>query len=72
MWFECSECGGHINRHAAPVVCPECGVAGAIFLPADPDELNAGDWEGQRARRTWLRAGFERSAARTRSAARPY
>ena len=39
MWFECSECGGHVHRVSAPAVCPECGVAGAIFTPADPDDL---------------------------------
>jgi hypothetical protein len=59
MWFECSECGGHVNRPSAPVVCPECGVAGAIFMPADPDDLAAAD-SGDDLRASWLRAGLER------------
>lgn len=46
MWWECSECGGHLHRPSAPVVCPECGIAGPSFMPADPDDL-------------WLRAGIE-------------
>jgi len=59
MWFECSECGGHVHRQAAPVVCPECGVAGAIFMPADPEDLTAEDSAGDRLRESWLRIGLE-------------
>jgi hypothetical protein len=59
MWFECSECGGHVNRPSAPAVCPECGVAGAIFTSADPDDLTAADWDGGGLRVIWLRAGLE-------------
>jgi hypothetical protein len=59
MWFECSECGGHVNRPCAPAVCPECGVAGAIFTSADPDELPAADSDGDGLRALWLRAGLE-------------
>jgi hypothetical protein len=59
MWFECSECGGHVLREAAPIVCPECGIAGAIFMPADPEEVTAVDSDGDGLRATWLRAGFE-------------
>lgn len=59
MWFECSECGGHLHRAAAPAVCPECGLAGAIFVRADPDELTTGDTDGDDLRATWLRAGLE-------------
>jgi hypothetical protein len=59
MWFECSECGGHVNRPSAPVVCPECGVAGAIFVLADPDDLTAAE-TGDDLRSGWLRAGMER------------
>ena len=60
MWFECSECGGHVNRPSAPSVCPECGVAGAIFSSADPDDLTAADSDGDGLRAIWLRAGLER------------
>jgi hypothetical protein len=59
MWFECSECGSHVDRWSAPVVCPECGVAGAIFVRADPDELLVGDRDGDSLRATWLRVGLE-------------
>jgi len=60
MWFECSECGGHVLGPARPDVCPECGVAGAIFMPADPDDLPGGDSDGDGLRATWLRVGLER------------
>jgi hypothetical protein len=66
MWFECSECGGHVLRATAPRVCPECGVAGAIF-PADPDDLNARDSDGDGLRASWLLAGFERPELIARS-----
>jgi hypothetical protein len=59
MWFECSECGGHVHRASAPTVCPECGVAGAIFIPADPDDLSASDSDGDGLRASWLRVGLE-------------
>jgi hypothetical protein len=59
MWFECSECGGQIHRPSAPVVCPECGTAGAIFMPADPDDLTAADADGDGLRASWLRVGLE-------------
>ncbi|HXJ21765.1 MAG TPA: hypothetical protein VMT03_16190 [Polyangia bacterium] len=60
MWFECSECGGHVLTQVAPRVCPECGVAGAIFMPADPDDLMTGDSDGNGLRASWLRTGIER------------
>jgi hypothetical protein len=59
MWFECSECGGHVNRSTAPMVCPECGTAGAIFMTADPDDLITADSDGDGLRALWLRAGLE-------------
>jgi len=59
MWFECSECGGHVLTTDAPLVCPECGVAGAIFMPADPDDLEFADSGGDGLRASWLRAGLE-------------
>jgi len=59
MWFECSECGSHVLRQSAPFVCPECGIAGAIFMPADPDEVVGYDSDGDGLRTAWLRAGVE-------------
>jgi hypothetical protein len=59
MWFECSECGGHVHRPAAPMVCPECGTAGAIFTRADPEDLAAADSDGDGLRASWLRVGLE-------------
>jgi len=34
-------------------------MAGAIFMPADPDDLTAGDSDGDGLRAMWLRAGIE-------------
>ena len=59
MWFECSECGGHVNRPSAPAVCPECGVAGAIFTSTDPDDLTVAESDGDGLRAIWFRAGLE-------------
>ena len=59
MWWECSECGGIVRRADAPAVCPECGTAGAIFMPADPDDAVGGDADGGRLRAVWLRVGLE-------------
>lgn len=57
MIWECSECGEHVTRARPPIVCQDCGTAGAIFVRADeaeparePDNLHA----------AWLRAGMER------------
>ena len=58
MWFECSECGGHINRPTAPIVCPECGMAGVIFMPADPDDVNAGQSAGDGLRSDVAPGGY--------------
>ncbi len=30
MWWECSECGGHVERVRAPAVCRECGTADSL------------------------------------------
>jgi hypothetical protein len=61
MWWECSECGGHVERARAPVVCRECGTAGVIFVPVDIGDLIAGDPEADSLRAVWLRAGFEQA-----------
>jgi hypothetical protein len=59
MWWECSECGGHIERSGAPAVCPECGTAGVIFVPADVDDPSAGDAGVHSLRAVWLEAGLQ-------------
>ena len=50
MHYECSECGARLERDRAPLVCYECGTAGAIFVPFDP-----GDDED--ARLAWIERG---------------
>jgi hypothetical protein len=63
MWWECSECGGHLERSRAPVVCGECGTAGVIFVPVDMSSI-AGAPEADSLRAIWLRAGFEQVRAK--------
>ena len=55
MWWECSECGGCIERDRAPVLCRECGTAGVIFVQID------GDPDADSLREVWLRAGQEQA-----------
>lgn len=60
MWWECSECGGQVERARPPAVCGECGMAGAVFAP-----LEAGDDGAPAAgstRDSWLLIGMERAA----------
>jgi hypothetical protein len=59
MWWECSECGGHVERWRAPVRCHDCGMAGVIFVPVDNDDPITGDPEADGLRASWLRAGLE-------------
>ena len=61
MWWECSECGGHIERSRAPLLCSECGTAGVIFVPVDIDDPIAGAPEADSPRAVWLRAGLEQA-----------
>lgn len=63
MWWECSECGGYIERDRAPAVCRTCGTAGVIFVPVGVDEPIAGDPETDGLRAAWLRAGLEQARA---------
>jgi hypothetical protein len=49
------------HRASPPAMCPECGVAGAVYMPADPDDLSGGDSDGDGLRTTWLRGGIEQS-----------
>jgi hypothetical protein len=59
MWWECSECGGHVERSRAPALCSECGTAGVIFVAAEIDDPIFGDPEADSLRAVWLRAGLE-------------
>jgi hypothetical protein len=63
MWWECSECGGHVQRAPPPAVCPECGTAGIIFMPVDIDDPLAGEPDADSLRAIWLRAGLEEARA---------
>lgn len=60
MWWECSECGGHLERARPPWVCPDCGTAGVIFVAADVPDPVTGDPEADSRRALWLRAGMSR------------
>jgi hypothetical protein len=61
MWWECSECGGHLERTRAPALCRECGTAGVIFVPIDEGDPMVGDREADSLRTAWLRAGLEQT-----------
>jgi hypothetical protein len=58
MWWECGECGGHVERDRAPVLCDECGTAGAAFVPIDSGDPIIGDPDADSLRAVWLRAGL--------------
>jgi hypothetical protein len=59
MWWECSECGGHVERARAPVLCGECGTAGVTFVPVDIGDPLVADPEADSLRAVWLSAGLE-------------
>jgi hypothetical protein len=59
MWWECSDCGGHVERSRAPALCRECGTAGVIFVPVDIDDPMAGDPDAESLRAVWVRAGLD-------------
>jgi hypothetical protein len=61
MWWECSECGGHVERSRAPLACCECGTAGVIFVPVQIDDPMIGDPAADSLRAVWLRSGLERA-----------
>lgn len=63
MWWECSECGGHLERDRPPVVCRDCGTAGAIFVAVDVPDPVCGDPDADDRRALWLRAGMARRPA---------
>jgi hypothetical protein len=56
MTWECSECGECVTRSRPPMVCRDCGTAGAVFVRADESELSR---EPENLRAAWLRAGME-------------
>jgi hypothetical protein len=57
MFWECSECEALLERDRPPVVCPSCGKAGIVFVPA---ELGIeADPTSSSLREAWLRAGFD-------------
>ena len=60
MWWECSECGDQVERSRAPILCRVCGIAGAIFVPADMNDPLSGESDLDSLRDAWLRAGVER------------
>lgn len=55
MRWECTECGSLELRHRRPTVCPACGIAGALFVPAGSDPED-GVLEGS-FREAWLDYG---------------
>ena len=63
MWWECSDCGGHVERSRAPALCRECGTAGVIFVPVDVGEPLAGDPDADSLRAVWVRAGLDQDRA---------
>jgi hypothetical protein len=60
MWWECSECGGHFEHGRSPSHCPECGMAGVIFVAAEPDDPIIGEGDGDGLRSLWLQVGLDR------------
>jgi hypothetical protein len=62
MWWECSECGDQIERARAPLHCRECGIAGAIFVPAEVRDRSLG-FDDEDLRVAWLRRGAELARA---------
>lgn len=67
MWWECSECGGSIERARAPAQCRECGTAGVIFVPAEVDPVT-GTPATDSLRALWLEAGLEEARAEAEAA----
>lgn len=55
MMWECSECGGCIERDRPPRLCGQCGTAGVIFTGVDRADA---DESPELGRETWLRAGM--------------
>jgi hypothetical protein len=61
MLWECGECGERVVRRSAPLVCGECGMAGAGFVAAERGLEGATDADDLRD--AWIRAGMMRASA---------
>ncbi len=57
MWWECGECGARLERTRPSMVCPNCGTAGAAFVPALV-EMEF-DPQARSLRESWFNTGFE-------------
>jgi hypothetical protein len=57
MFWECSECGGRLERRRPPAVCKDCGIAGVLFVPAELGLEAEPSYPSMRE--AWLRAGFD-------------
>lgn len=56
MYWECSECGGHVEKERRPRCCPNCGTAGVIFVEAAKEIEGEGFADSARA--AWLELGM--------------
>ena len=57
MFWECSECGGRIERRRPPAVCRYCGIAGVLFVPAEVGLEAAPGYPSMRE--AWFQGGFD-------------
>jgi len=69
MLWECGECGDRVVRRDAPLVCGECGTAGAVFVAAERGLEGAVDSDD--LREAWVRVGVMQASASRRSAFAP-
>jgi hypothetical protein len=60
MKWECTECGGLVERLRPPAKCRHCGQAGIYFVPADVGDRTDGWDEPDELRAAWVRAGLDR------------
>jgi hypothetical protein len=63
MIWECSECGGLVERRRPPALCRHCGTAGVFFVPAEQGLESAP--EAGSLREAWLLAGLGSELALT-------
>jgi hypothetical protein len=73
MWWECSECGARTERVRRPVLCADCGIAGAVFVATSSGGID--DFEPDDLRAAWLLGGIERARGaplRARPGAAPW
>lgn len=55
MVWECSECGGLVERRRPPAQCRHCSTGGVLFVPAEEEGLESAPEAGS-LREAWLRA----------------